>query len=223
MPKLTTNFTSEELSPLWNGPNSGPLPADVAGRLFFLALNLQRFRDAIGSPFVVTSGYRSPEHNSEVPGSSKTSDHSNALAADGYFPAVKMGAVWKRVKQLRVAGAFPAFDQIIFYPETTGHIHIGFGSRMRGQVLVKRKDGKYYPLISELEFLLPGWTTTQDGMPLPIMSAPAQVLPPGTGDDEDLPSIAGGSNDLIYLGIGLAALGVAVWAYVHSTGGKLWP
>ena len=47
----------------------------------FLA-NLDALRHKCGFPFVITSGYRSPEHNNEISTTGFTGSHTQGLAAD---------------------------------------------------------------------------------------------------------------------------------------------
>lgn len=219
---LSPNFSAEELSVKWNGDESGPVPSSVLPLLAKLAGQLQQFRDAIGAPFRVTSGYRSAGHNAVVPGSSETSDHVNGRAADGYFVGPSMWQVYSKVRTLQKASAMMAFDQLIFYPQTTGHIHIGFGPRMRGQVLVKLKDGKYYQVVSELESLLPGYA---QGDPRGLLSVPQTppipYLPAGTGAGEDAPSTSGQPNVLLWVAGGVLVAG-AVLGAIFGKGGLTW-
>jgi len=59
-----------------NTPNSAQLAAGIV-----LANKMQELRDAIGKPFEITSGFRSPALNKAVSGS-KTSWHMQFLACD---------------------------------------------------------------------------------------------------------------------------------------------
>jgi hypothetical protein len=43
------------------------------------------------------------------------------------------------------AGQLPAVDQIVYYA-ADDHVHVGLGSRMRGQVLLKTTEGSYVQL-----------------------------------------------------------------------------
>lgn len=77
---MTKNFTLAELTKTSTGlPNN--LPSHLEGNLRSLAENvLQPVRDKLG-PIIVTSGYRSPDVNRKIGGSSK-SQHTQGQAAD---------------------------------------------------------------------------------------------------------------------------------------------
>lgn len=143
---LSAHFTLEEMGGVG-------APSSVQQALADTAQRMEAFRAIVGAPFKVTSGYRSAGHNADV-GGSATSDHPNGRAVDGAFIGPTMFDVWKKLD----AATLPAFDQIIFYPFTTGHIHFGFGTRMRRQFLVKLNETDYAPLSPELVKAFPGAT-----------------------------------------------------------------
>lgn len=153
---LTPHFTLEELG-------GGLAPPAVRAKLVYTAERLEPFRQIMGAPFIVTSGYRTVEHNAEI-GGSTTSDHPNGLAADGYFSGLNLWQVYDRLKKNRRGGGLPPFDQIIFYPQTTGHIHFGFGPRMRGNIGAYLKSGLYVDVTSEIEQLFPGYGNNPAGV-----------------------------------------------------------
>lgn len=72
--KLTKNFTSTELQ----CPCCGVCDMDGV----FLA-ELQRLRDVIGRPFIISSGYRCEKHNKALSGA-KNSKHLTGEAVDIY-------------------------------------------------------------------------------------------------------------------------------------------
>lgn len=77
---LTTHFSEEELLRTDTGlPNE--LPAGFRCRLLKVATKLERAREILGGPILITSGYRAPAVNHAV-GGSTTSVHMFALAAD---------------------------------------------------------------------------------------------------------------------------------------------
>lgn len=98
--QLTKNFTLEELTRsakadamgLANWPTADDLP-----RLRATADMLQRVRDTLGVPVVVTSGYRAPAVNKAV-GGVTSSDHTKGLAADIVAPS--FGKPYKLAKAL---------------------------------------------------------------------------------------------------------------------------
>ena len=97
-----------------------------------LAIRLEEVRALLGKPMPITSAYRSPALNAAVGGSS-TSDHANGLAAD--FTSPRYGSVQKVCEA--IAGSDIQFDQIIYEQKAGGveWVHLGFGARMRRQVL----------------------------------------------------------------------------------------
>lgn len=105
-----------------------------------LAANLEIVRGLLGnSPILITSAYRSPALNRAV-GGSTTSDHANGLAVDFHCP--KFGTDFEVAKALVSSGL--KFDQIIYEQESGGSwVHLGFGGRMRREIL-SWKAGKGY-------------------------------------------------------------------------------
>jgi zinc D-Ala-D-Ala carboxypeptidase len=133
--RLTPNFTLEEL----RGKDA---PPRVRQNLQKTANGLQAFRDILGVPLRITSGYRSPDRNDDI-GGSPTSDHVAGLAAD-VSTRLTLEQVAERLREYQARGGkLPIFDQLIFYPYTTGHLHLGFGQRMRRAVMIKNKERGY--------------------------------------------------------------------------------
>jgi hypothetical protein len=76
--KVTSNFGWGEFM----SKDGSPLPDEYKPNILELAKNLEVLRDAVGGvPISLTSGYRSPEHNSNV-GGEKNSQHLLGKAAD---------------------------------------------------------------------------------------------------------------------------------------------
>jgi len=89
-----------------SGLNTDP-PEELWENVVPLARLLQRFRNEIGHPVVLTSVYRSPAYNNSVPGSAKRSQHMQFRAADFKVPASGNPKQWAaRMRDLRKAGAF---------------------------------------------------------------------------------------------------------------------
>lgn len=114
-----------------------PTPEHMAG-LARLALALEEVRALLGKPLIITSGYRSPELNRAVDGSS-TSSHSLGLAADFHCPAY--GSDMDVCKAIVDSGV--QFDQLIYEQARSTWVHFGIGDKMRRQVLSWRA-GKGY-------------------------------------------------------------------------------
>jgi putative chitinase len=132
---LSPHFTLAELTITGTGLRNVPTPAILAN-LRRTAEGLERVRATLGGkPIAVSSGYRAPPVNAKV-GGSKTSDHVKGLASD--FTCRAFGT------PLEVCGALVEaelpFDQLIH--EYGRWVHIGFGPRMRSQVMTIDRLGK---------------------------------------------------------------------------------
>ena len=130
---MTKNFTIEELTRssfaarnnILNVPNK-----EQERNLRYLASRLEFIRLLLGNyPIVVNSAFRNAEVNAGVFGSS-TSSHIDGLAADivpGNNKSIRENAITIKESTLD-------FDQIIIYKS---FIHIGFGEKMRRQVIYR--------------------------------------------------------------------------------------
>lgn len=142
MGDITQNFSLVEFSRCSAGMQH--LPSRVEANIRQeLAPRLQRIRDRLRQPLRITSGYRSPEHNAAI-GGSPTSRHCYGLAAD--VDAVGLSA--DELAQLIIEDAAEAgdpWDQVISYPKTGGHVHVGLPTTgaPRGQTLRHLPGGKY--------------------------------------------------------------------------------
>jgi len=58
---------------------------------------LQELRDLMGSPIVITSGFRCKAKNDSLPGASKYSTHLGGFAADCFFPGVDLMSAYLSV------------------------------------------------------------------------------------------------------------------------------
>lgn len=140
---MTPHFSRAELIRTSAGrPNDPPPHAECALRALCSAV-LEPWRERVG-PLVVTSGYRSPEVNAAVGGSSR-SQHVRGEAAD-VRPRDRASA-WATL--LEMMGAGLPVDQAIIY-EGTRHIHVSHTARhvARRQALVRvgdRDGGRYVP------------------------------------------------------------------------------
>lgn len=96
------------------------------------AKRLDEVRELLGCPIIVSSWYRCPELNRAV-GGSATSDHMTGKSID--FVSPKFGSV--RAVCEKIANSDIKFDQLIYETNSRGSqwVHIGFGDRMRRQVL----------------------------------------------------------------------------------------
>jgi zinc D-Ala-D-Ala carboxypeptidase len=128
--KLTENFALEEFTQsdtaLRLGIKNIPSPT-IIGNLKTLADGLEQVRKLLGYPLFINSGYRSPELNRAVKGSS-TSAHVHGYAAD--ITCRKFGTPDEIVKLLKNSGI--KYDQIIAEGTWT---HISFDPKMRQETL----------------------------------------------------------------------------------------
>ena len=128
--KLTANFDRDEF---------GDVPPEYEGNVARLATLLQAFRDLAGVPGIITSGYRSAEHNREV-GGVTGSQHGDATAADCSFLGITDRELATRVMAAMQAGKFPTFGQFILYDYTT-HVHISLPRATRNnEILYARRS-----------------------------------------------------------------------------------
>ncbi len=128
MTLLAPHFSLEEL----DGVGA---PVAVQSNLTTLARLLEATRTILGVPMRITSGYRTPEHNAAI-GGVETSQHMDGTAAD-FTTELSLYEVASRIDMAERVGAMPPYGQLIFYPYTTGHIHISLPRHGIGEKLVK--------------------------------------------------------------------------------------
>lgn len=122
MASLSAHFTEEEL-------RGAGAPVAVRANLGRLARELlEPLRAVLGVPLRVTSGYRAPEHNAAV-GGSETSQHMDGTAADISPVGLSLYDAAQRIDAAELAGTMPLYGQLIYYPYTTGHIHVSLATR----------------------------------------------------------------------------------------------
>lgn len=136
--KLSKYFTLEELTfsqeAARRGIDNSP-SMELANTLAFTAYQMDKVRDLLGHPVLVSSGYRSPELNAAV-GGSITSSHMRGEAID--FTCPGFGSVREVFDEIR--NSHIPFDQLIV--EFGRWVHIGFGEKMRKEVMAF--DGRSY-------------------------------------------------------------------------------
>ncbi len=93
------------------GLDNTPKMTEMASLRNVLAPGMQRVRNALGGPVLITSGYRSAEVNRAVRGSA-SSQHTQGLAAD--FIAPQFGTPRAVAKYLQERSGEIRFDQLIF-------------------------------------------------------------------------------------------------------------
>jgi len=115
MTKLTANFYLEELIASNTATRAGidntPSPEAYACISLILAPGLQRVRDHLQAPILVSSGYRSPELNIRV-GSGPSSQHVEGLAAD--FTSPGYGTPLTICRSLIAHRELIQYDQLIY-------------------------------------------------------------------------------------------------------------
>lgn len=134
--QLTTNFKLSELTVTDTGlPNE---PGSIEReRLKRLAVNvLQPWRDLIGSPIVINSGYRSHEVNTAV-GGVANSQHRYGEAADVRTPKTNLWDAYVKLVNSNIP-----FDQAIYERKgSTAWVHVSYSIlRQRRQALLAEPD-----------------------------------------------------------------------------------
>jgi hypothetical protein len=112
------------------GLDNMPKAQELANIRNVLAPGMQRVRNCLGQPVLVTSGYRSPEVNAAIRGS-RSSQHMQGLAADFICPG--FGGVRQAVQYMMERSGEIRFDQLIW---EGSWVHISFSPReARSEVL----------------------------------------------------------------------------------------
>lgn len=151
--RLTTNFDSSEFrcrckerghtGTGFCGGTSGPDPA----RLRLLTEGLQKLRDKVGKPVVVSSGYRCPGYNATLPGAAKASQHMTGGAADVRVEGYTSESLMQVVEEMNL------FTGRGIYPKQ-GYIHVDVRAGLTGKTTRWVKEqGKPYKTVSTFK----GW------------------------------------------------------------------
>lgn len=132
--QLTPHFSLAELTVTKTKIDNTP-PKDVIEVLRTTAFYMEKVRELLGNVAItINSGYRSPDVNRAVGGTSNSS-HTYGYAVDftayGHTPLTISNILAK--SNLK-------FDQLIY--EKTW-VHISFDPRMRGNILTLKGKGKY--------------------------------------------------------------------------------
>jgi hypothetical protein len=130
--KLSEHFTLEEMTISETGARNGksniPGEREIENLKLLCSEILEHLRSALALPVSITSGYRSPEINKAVGGSS-TSQHVFGQAADIHVS----GMTAEELFLFATEKVFLPFDQII--QEFNQWVHISYRSNPRGQKL----------------------------------------------------------------------------------------
>jgi hypothetical protein len=139
--KLSEHFTLAELTFSQTAARHGipnDPPPEVLENLRRLASYLEAVREELGGlPIRISSGYRSPELNTRIPGSAATSAHTKGLAAD-----ISVSAIAPRRLARMIAGMALGFDQIILEYDAWVHVALSEG-KPRNQLLTVRQGTGY--------------------------------------------------------------------------------
>lgn len=135
--KLSTYFSLDEFVfsqvAARQGIDNSPTQ-EILAHLVRTAAQLDGVRELLGSPVLISSGYRCLELNEVLRGSA-TSSHMQGLAADFICPG--FGSVRQVFDAIRKSPL--PFDQLIV--EYGRWVHIGYGDAMRRQVLAFNGNG----------------------------------------------------------------------------------
>ncbi|WP_108043306.1 D-Ala-D-Ala carboxypeptidase family metallohydrolase [Neisseria cinerea] len=147
--QITEHFSLKELTRSETARRAGienkPSSAEM-DNIYYTAQQLEKIREYVGRPIIVTSCFRSERVNKLV-GGSPTSAHRHGLAADCDASGMTSLAFAKLLIKMRDDGALK-FDQLILeFPERGdgAWVHIGFrrNSQMRNQIMTATKrNGK---------------------------------------------------------------------------------
>lgn len=130
--QLSPHFSLEELTVTHSGLPNIPSDFDME-RLTCTASSMESVRAALGHQIHVNSGFRSELVN-HAAGGAKNSAHMRGEAVDFVCPA--FGNPQKICLALIDSGI--KFDQLILEPTW---VHIGFGEKLRQQVMTKTPTG----------------------------------------------------------------------------------
>ena len=149
MTQLTEHFTIEELTRSEKAASLGidnTPSAEVVNELQATALMMERVREILGGPIVISSGYRSLALNRAV-GSKDTSAHVAGRAVD--FTCPSFGTPLEVAQRLSTRQALLGFDQLIH--EFRRWVHIGRAAENhtpRGELLTIDTRGTQAGLVA---------------------------------------------------------------------------
>lgn len=139
----TAHFTLEEVRRAQGA--EWPIPAEYQGNAQRTLEKLEEVRAALNVPLLLTSLWRSREHNDALPGSSPTSQHLTADAADVVPQGLALEDAAVRWQHALDSGNVGPFGQFIVEQDAVdglrAHVHVGTGSK--GESLVRLASGAY--------------------------------------------------------------------------------
>jgi len=92
--QITRNFNLSE----FQCKSGAEMPQEVLNNIIKLAGNLQIIREHLDCPIIITSGYRSPEHNANI--GVKNSQHIYGLASDLKVKGLTSQEVYDAIESL---------------------------------------------------------------------------------------------------------------------------
>jgi uncharacterized protein YcbK (DUF882 family) len=113
--ELTENFNLSEFA----CKSGARFPQNVVANIMRLAEALQVIRDEVKAPISITSGYRSPEHNTKI-GGAPNSTHTTGMGVDfkvnGMAPAAVAAIIERLISQGKIPqGGLKAYSSWIHY------------------------------------------------------------------------------------------------------------
>ena len=136
---LSAHFSLGELTVSQEASRRGidNIPSlEIVDNLRWLASLLEEIRDLLGTPIIISSGYRSPKLNSTI-GGSKNSQHVQGLAAD--FISPNFGDPYEVASA--ISSSALKYDQLIL--EYGSWVHISISDTPRRQDLTIYRPGEY--------------------------------------------------------------------------------
>lgn len=111
-------------------------PVELYPALKLTADGLERIREIVGGPIIITSGYRSPHLNQAI-GGALSSQHVLGQAADIRVPGMSPELLAKRIDQNRHE---IRHDQLILEYPPDGWVHVSFVAHPRLIALTRTRD-----------------------------------------------------------------------------------
>lgn len=131
-------FVRSQLAARSNGRIINDPPADLYPALKRTAEGLERIREVVGGPIIITSGYRSAMLNLAI-GGTLSSQHQRGEAADIYVPGMTAAQLARRIDDNRDE---IQYDQLILEYPPDGWVHVSFTARPR-VIAITRTPAEY--------------------------------------------------------------------------------
>lgn len=112
---LTKNFSKKE----FESKDGAEMPDEVFENIKELATNLQVLRDELKAPISINSGYRSPKHNFNIGGVSRSqhlTGKASDIVVDGYTPQEVAIVIEELIKAGKMKqGGLKAYQSFVHY------------------------------------------------------------------------------------------------------------